>query len=145
MVPLEGFGWSQPPRHVQHLIPAPLPSSSALAGGKHPLLKGPTMALGSQFLKAPAQTSSLGSAGMPQHSTAPRFALPSQSQPGLGTKSGKILGITWENEGFKRFTNTLNPDPSTDALLLTKDFCGTAQPPAQGVWHGAVPRWHRRC
>lgn len=69
-VPLEGFGWSQPPKHVWHLTPAPLPNTPALAGGKHPLLKGPTVALRSQFLRAPAQTPSLGSTRMPQHGPA---------------------------------------------------------------------------
>ena len=75
----------------------------------------------------------------------PGFALPAQRQPGFGTKSGKILGIGWENEGFNRFINTLNPDPSIGTLLLTKGFRSTAQPPARGVWRGAVLQWHRLC
>lgn len=71
MVLLEGFGWSQPPKHIRHLTPAPLPSASAPADGKHPLLKGPTMALRRRFPRALAQTSSLGSARAPRHGSAP--------------------------------------------------------------------------
>lgn len=69
MVLLEGFGWSQPPQHIRHLTPEPRSCTSAPAGGKHSLLKGPTMDLGTWFLRAPTQTSSLGYTGMPQHGT----------------------------------------------------------------------------